>query len=172
MSEAKDVEEAKPLVRHSPHPLLRYSMRWLIFLLLMPLLAAAGYWLSAWLGYLFGLWQQAVAAVVLPLLLLSSSYMLAPHIKRLTCLATALLVFFLAFHYAYPSYYPEWHSRAYQVSYLPMRLFCITEIVVLMPMIWPSFIAFTHWLSKSFQQLSKAGLGRRLWLLFKRWTDL
>lgn len=129
-------------VRDAPdaalHPYFRRGIVWCIWLCLMPLLGVAAIWLSAWLGYLFGIWLQGVAAVVVPLMLLPGAYLLAPQYKRTACGAVALMLLVVALLLLCPSHYPAWHSRAFQATYLPMRLFCLTSALLLMPLGWPA----------------------------------
>lgn len=120
------------------HPFMRQGVAWLFCLVLLPIIAIAAVWLAAWLGYLFGWWTQAVAAVVVPLVVLPATYFLAPRYPHTASVIAAAVLFVLALQWLWPSYYPAWHTRAYQPTYLPMRLFCVTNILLLMPLAWPA----------------------------------
>ncbi|USA43949.1 hypothetical protein NCG89_03970 [Spongiibacter taiwanensis] len=120
------------------HPFIRQGFAWVLCLALLPIIGIAAVWLAAWLGYLFGWWTQSVAAVVVPLVVLPSTYFLAPRFRHTASVIAAAILFALALQWLWPSYYPAWHPRAYQPTYLPMRLFCVTNIVLLMPLAWPA----------------------------------
>ena len=88
-----------------------------------------GVLISGGLESLTGVWFYFLAAVVIPSIGLNAVYVAAPWRKFAFVLGSACVGIILAFYLAFPSSYPEWHPRAYQPTYVPFLLVCITTVV-------------------------------------------
>ena len=87
--------------------------------------------ISSFIGGKIDVWENFVAAIILPIIGLISTWYVAPYNKSIAVICMYITGMLLAYAAACPDYYPEQHPLAYTSTYKP---FIIT-------IIWASLIS-------------------------------
>lgn len=75
------------------------------------------------------IWWQFFASILVPTIGMVGVYILAPSHKLYVVGLSVIAGFVLVFYTIFPSFYPEWHHKAYTATYIPFILVVLTVVV-------------------------------------------
>ena len=85
--------------------------------------------------HLSGIWDHYILAFTLPLSGILGAWFIAPYEKAYAAIGIYLIGLFLAYSFAFPSFYPENHELAYQQTYMPF-IICVVWGFLLASGVW------------------------------------
>lgn len=92
--------------------------------------------LLGWLVHdITGLWDHYILAFTVPLFGILGVWFIAPYEKFVAICCMYCIGLFLAYSFAFPSYYPESHALAYEPTYKPF-IICVIWGFVLVSVIY------------------------------------
>ena len=99
-------------------------VRLILLALFIPVSFVIGSMLGWLVHYFTGLWDHYILAFTLPLSGIVGVWFISPYEKTVATCSMYLLGLFLAYSFAFPSYYPEGHELAYEPTYLAIYYMC------------------------------------------------
>ena len=116
--------------------------RWALYILLIPfslvvaVLILVGLSLVMEASGIKNFWYEPLAAVIFPIVGLTSSWFAAPTHKPVAMGATMCIGILFAYHFAFPSLYPEGYDLAYSPTYIPFTITVITALTTYIFLVW------------------------------------
>ena len=104
-------------------------VRWLLVPCVLAGAIIIGLLLASLIESALSIWYEYTASIIIPTIGLYSVYVISPKIKLLVALFSSILGLGIAFRFACPSWYPEWHATPYQETYIPFIIVCITTAI-------------------------------------------
>jgi hypothetical protein len=98
-------------------------------LVYLPIAILIGIFLSGVITVFIPVWNEYILAVLLPIIGIAGAWFIMPKYRYFAVTAYLIIGLVLAYLFAFPSFYPEGHEKAYQDTYLPFILTVVTSLV-------------------------------------------
>lgn len=107
-------------------------MRSVICWLLLPLMLilttiVLGWLIILYLPCILGLHQYYYSLIAI--LWIIETYIIAPNMKLIVTGVTLIVGIFITLYFITPSFYPEWHYKAYEATYLPSIMIILSGVI-------------------------------------------
>ena len=104
-------------------------IQFVALLIYLPVAILIGIFLSSVITVFIPVWNEYILAVLFPIIGIAGAWFIMPKYRYFTVAAYLVIGLVLAYLFAFPSFYPEGHEKAYQDTYSPFILTVITSLI-------------------------------------------
>lgn len=110
-------------------------LRFMLLIAYLPSSLIVGMLVSGTIATLIPVWDQYIAAVLLPFMGIVGAWLIMPKYRIAAAVTYFVIGVTLAYMFAFPSFYPEGHELAYQDTYLPFILTVLVGLTCLITLV-------------------------------------